>query len=173
MMKVKDFQYINSLDSGSTTYETDLIEYFHLDISKSYTNIQKELAEVLQAEPVTSLPDKIKLNGKWYGVEKDLLECEFEQYIQMDKIIAEDDNIKNLHRLLAIFVRPLNRNWIGKLNKLEKYDIKKQDYISNDLLELDINIGLGYMVFFYHLAMNYMKHINISYLNQKRNLMKV
>ena len=166
-MNVEQFQYINNLNTGSTSYEEDLINYFGLDKTKNYDTIRKELSELIKTEPLTDIKDKFKVNGVLYGFEKELLEQQFDQYIQLDKLLVEDENVKNLHKLLAIYVRPLKRNWYNKL-VIEPYDLKKQEAISNDILKMDIDLALGLMVFFYLDVMKCMNHISIYYLNQKK-----
>jgi len=168
-MKVKDYQFLCSLDSGSTTYEVDLIRYFNIDTTETPENVRKKLLEVIKYEP-KPIKETYIISGKTYGVEKELLDCQFEQFIQLDKILAEERNVDNLHKLLAIYLRPSKKKLFW--NRIEPFDINKQEQIANELLEMNFDEALGAILFFYQNALNtIMKNIKTSYLNKQSQQM--
>lgn len=167
-MTVKDYQFVKSLDSGSTTFELDLIEYFKIDTTKTNKEVKEELVNILRYEE-KEIGQTISINGKEYGIEKDLLSSQFDQFIQLDKILAEDKNVENLHRLLAIYIRPMKRKLFKKV--IEPFDLNKQDEIAKDILNMEIGYAINAMVFFYSYVNNIlMKNIKISYLNKMKKM---
>lgn len=160
-MLVKDFQYINSI-SGSTNYEELILTHFNISKNQTIEKVQLELESALKINPREIKGNFIRFNKKKWGIEKDLLECTYEQFNRLEMLLAEEKNIENLHKLLAIYVRP--RKWF----KIEKFNLKRQDDIAKELLELDMNIAQGLILFFYLNATKSFLNINISYLNQMK-----
>jgi hypothetical protein len=154
------------IDSGSTNYEEQLVDYFKLDRTKKWSESLEELEKLITITPVEIKKSKIKINNKIYKIEKDLLDSSFEQFVRLDNLIAENDNVNNLHKLLAIYLRPVK--WF----QIEKYNLKTQDIIAEELLQMDMNIAQGLLLFFSQYANKYMDNINISYLNRMRKVTK-
>lgn len=158
-MTIRDYQFINSLDITGLTYEEDIINYFKIDKSLTIDEIKNKIKQI------TSIKDKKIKNyfffkGKLWKVEKNMIELSYEQFKSLEILIAEGDNIKNLHKLLAIYVRPVFR----------KYNIKTQDKIYNQLLDLDMSVANGLATLFFSLVMKHTSYITISYLNQRKRL---
>lgn len=168
-MNIKTYQQITSLDSGSTTYVENLVNIFNIDKTKPMKEIEDEIyVKMLIRSVDINNKTKLLINKKIYGIEKDLLELTFEQFSRLETILAEDDNINNLHKLLSIYVRPLNI-----FGKIKKFDINTQEEISNYLLNMDMTYAQSLMVFFFNNATSCMKNINTYYLNQeKMNMME-
>lgn len=166
-MILKDFQYLNTLDSGSTTYEQNLITYFKIDTNQSITKVQSDLQKCLEIKPYEIKKNYIKLKGKRYFIEKNFLDCSYEQFSRLEMILSENKNVENIHKLLSIFIRPY-KYFIFK----SKYNIKEQDDIYNALLELDMDMAQSILLFFYQNVLKSLNNINIHYLNQVKMVVK-
>jgi len=167
-MTIKDFQFISNLDTGST-YENELINHFKIDKTKSVDNVSKDLEVAVKVVPRVFKGNSMWLNKKKYIIEKDFLNCSYEQFTRLDSLLAENDNINNLHKLLSIYVRPYSWWRLG----IEKFYLKKQDIISNELLKMDMNDAQGIILFFFANANLCLRNINIRYLNLEKMAMSI
>lgn len=166
-MILKDFQYINTLDSGSTTYEQSLIEYFKIETNQSIDKVRIDLQKCITIKPFDLKKNSFKLKGKRYFIEKDFLSCTYEQFSRLDMLLAEGNNIENLHKFLSIYVLPYKYYFFKT-----KYNIKSQDKIYGALLELDMNMAQSILLFFYQNVLKSLNNINIHYLNQVKMVVK-
>ena len=157
-MKIFEYQYIHSLDSGATDYEFKIIEYLKIDQSQSWDKVKKDIEDHLKINPREIRHKYLKIGRRIFKIQKEFLQSSFEQFVRLDMLLAEEDNVKNLHKLLAIYVRPL----------FSKFNLKTQDKIENYLLNLDMSIAQGLIVFFSLNATKSLRNINISYLNQMK-----
>jgi hypothetical protein len=166
-MRVKDYQYINTLNSGSTTYEYDVAKYFGVDTTKDIESVRKELVKFIEYDKdYKSGSTYTMFKGKKWMIEDDILSGTFEQWTRLETILSEEDNVKNLHKLLAIYFRPMRKKGFFKY-KIETFSLEKQDGISEELLDLPIEVANSIMVFFYQFVPKLMKNIGIQFLNQK------
>lgn len=162
-MLVRDYIYIDSI-SGETNYEQLLIEHFKINTKQLPEKVHEDLLEVLKIVPIEGIKKSIYVNKKKFMIENDFLECTYEQFTRLDNILSENNNIQNIHKLLAIYCRPFTiRRW-----GIEKFNIHTQDDIAERLLSLDMNIAQGVLLFFYQNAAKSLLNMNISYLNQKK-----
>lgn len=164
-MTVKQYQEIHKLDEGSDTYEVDICKVLNINIARPIDEVRKDLKDIMVIE-TSNVVGSYKLNGRVYKVESDLLESTYEQFVELDKILAEDDNIGNLHKLISIYFRPTRFN-IFKMKRVPiTFNLKEQDKIYNEIQEhLDIKVANSVILFFYQIATKSLRHINISYLN--------
>lgn len=168
-MKVSDFKYISSLDSGSTTYETDLIKYFKISTDQTIEKVGEDLKKVMDIVPIEKVKGYYWFKKKLWKLCIPLQDETFDQWARMETILAEENNVQNINRLLAIYFRPVR--WYGKVRK---FSLKTQEKIEEDLLDLDMNIANGMMLFFSIVGFKYMNNIKVFYLNQlKTNQMEV
>lgn len=158
-MNIRQWQQINLIPTGNT-YEYEMSKLFNLDINRSIEDVRKDINKIIEIKEY-KLKNKVIFHNKTWKWETDLIESTFEQWIRLDQLLAEEDNIKNLHKLLAIYFRPC---WKGKIHK---YNLNEQDKVSEELLDLDVNIATALMVFFYHLVALSMNFIKIPFLKQK------
>lgn len=163
-MTIKDYQYLNKLDTGSTTYEYDICKYFNIDTTKSLEEVKLIINKINNIEEY-KLEDYITFNNRRWYIEKDILDSTFEQWIRLETIISVGDNLKNLHKLLAIYLRPTKRNWYGKLI-IEPFNMDTQDDLANELLDLDISKAQSIILFFYQLVPQFFNHMKIVFLNR-------
>lgn len=168
-MQIKDYQFLHSLDSGSTSYETDLIDYFKINRNQSYDKVIEELNLKLFIKNNEFTGDSIKVGKKVFKVEKDFLECNYEQFVRLEMLLAEENNIHNLHKLLAVYFRPRKFNYLKLRWDIEFFDLKKQDEISEYIKEnMDVDDAQSLLVFFYQLGIKCFRNMNIYYLNQMK-----
>jgi len=167
-MKLKHYQYLHTLDSGSTLYEEYLCTSLNINMNQSMEKVRDEIYKKMEIKAKEWTGKWIIVNGKIFGVEQDFLQSKYEQFVRLDQILAEGDNVKNLHRLLAIYVRP--KKWLWKKFRygIEEYNLNKQDKIANELLDLDMNEANGLILFFYLNVKKCSRNINIYYLNQRK-----
>lgn len=171
-MNIKDYQYIIKLNTGSTTYELDICKYFNISTDRSNELVYADMAKYMKIEPV-EIKEKEIING--YMLERDILKCTYEQWKQLELILADDDNENNLHKLIAIYFRPairIKKNIFSKERyEIEKFDLDKYELNSEKLLELDMNIASGLLVFFYQNVPRLLNNIKIHYLNNQNQMM--
>ena len=160
---IKDYQEISKIPTG-VTYEQDLVKYFNIDTTLTYDEIKIELENKLSAREY-ELKDTF-IHNKIWTYEKDFLDCTFEQWIRLEQLLAEGDNIKNFEKLLAIYCRPASKKWYQRKYKIEKFDLNKQDKIAEELLSLEISIAKEILSAFFLLVIQSMNYIKIHYLNQ-------
>ena len=169
-MTVKDFQFLNIINTGSTSFIYDVAKYFNLPTDIDMEVVNEMINNITDYKTKEIVSDVITINGKKYGLEKELLNCKFSQYMRLDALLNENNNIANLHHLLAIYVRPIKKKWFK--TSIEPYDVDKQELIANKILNMEIGEALGCMIFFYQRGMRYLKIGNISYLNQLKKAKK-
>jgi len=160
-MNIKTYQQIASIDTGSTTYDEQIITILGIDKNQTIDKISAEITKLTQITPYTIKRNSFRLNGKRYKIEKDFIELTYEQFTRLDSLIAEEDNIGNLHKLLSIYVRPTD--WFGRI---KPFNLKTQEKIYNELLDMNMDFAQGLMLLFFSNATRCINNINISYLNQ-------
>jgi len=159
-MLVKDFKKISLLDTGSTTYELDLIKYFKIDTTKTIDEVGEQLKKCMEITPTTKFKKYYWFNKKLWKVCFPFTDESFDQWARLETILAENNNLQNINRLLALYFRPVK--WYGKV---KKFDLNTQEPIEEDLLDLDMNIANGLLLFFSIVAFKYMNNIRAHYLN--------
>lgn len=162
-MLVKDFRYISTLDTGSTTYETDLINYFKIDTNQTLEKCGMDLKNKMDIVPVSKVRKYYWFKKKLWKLCTPLMDETYDQWARMEVILAEGDNIRNLNRLLAIYFRPVR--WYGKV---KPFSLKTQEKIEEDILELDMNLANGFMLFFSVRGFKFLNNIKAFYLNQRK-----
>lgn len=160
-MTIKDYIFITK--SGRT--EKEILNYFKIDQSQTIQKVSTDLKIKMVIPPVSSVKRYTRIGNTIFKIEKNLSELSYEQFNRLETLLAEDDNVSNLHKLLSIYVRPIN--WYGGI---QKYNFNKQEKIYDKLLNMDIGVANSILQFFFLNAVSYMKNINISYLNQKKRM---
>lgn len=167
-MKIRDYQALTLIPTGAT-YEAEVAKYFGIDLNQPYEGVQEDITAKLTV-PDIKIGTNIFHKGKVWNVEKDFLNCTFEQWIRLETLLAEDKNTANLHKLLAIYCRPAHKRWYQKKYHINKYDLTLQDQLAEDLLDLDMAIAKEIIQGFFLLAIKSMSYIKIHYLNQLRKV---
>jgi len=162
-MIIRDFKYISTLDTGSTTYELDLINYFKIPTNQSVEKVGEQLKKYMDVVPITKFKKYYWFKGKLWKVCMPLQDETFDQWSRMETILAEENNIQNINRLLAIYFRPVR--WYGKVRK---FNLNTQEKIEESLLDLDMNIANGLTLFFSIVGFKYMNNIKVFFLNQTK-----
>lgn len=161
-MKVKDFQYINTIPTG-ITYNLEFAKYFNLDLNMTNEEMTSEFEEITKIKK-KKLEKYIFVNGKKYIYNNDLKKCSFAQFIQLETLVNENDNVKNLHRLIALFCRPAKRKWFRYV--IEPFDLETQNQIAENILEMEIEDAQELILFFYHLVENYSLNMKLHFLTE-------
>ena len=165
-MKIKDFQAISAIPTGAT-YILDIAKYFGLDVNKPVDDISDEI-ELLTIIKNRPLEKYISINGKRYMYEKNLKEASFGAFITLENILSENDNVKNMHRLIGLFCRPAKRKWFKWY--LTPYNDETYEKNCEAILEMDIDDAQSLILFFYHFVEHYSTNMKIFYLNQKKKV---
>ena len=160
-MTIKDYIFITQ--SGIT--EKELLDYFKIDQSQTIDKVSADLKIKIKIPVVSQVKRYIRIGNTIYKIDKNIAQLSYEQFNRLETLLAEGDNVSNLHKLLSIYVRPIN--WYGGI---QKYNFNKQEKIYDKLLNMDIGVANSIIQFFFLNAVNYMKNINISYLNQMKKM---
>ena len=164
-MVIRQYQQINLINTGSTTYELEVAKVLNIKTDRSEADVRADIKRELLI-PDYKIGKYIYFNKKEWLIEKDLLDSTFEQWIQLEILINKQDNINNLHRLLAIYLRPIRKSKILKRKEIEPYNLEKQEAIANELLDLPLEIAKTLMIFFYQFVVESLNNMKITYLNK-------
>lgn len=94
----------------------------------------------------------IKHNGITYGFIPNLDSITYGENTDLVNYISNWDT---MHRAMSVMYRPVKKNWLGRVKVSNgQYEIEKYTSTSNadDFLDIDADIVLGAMVFFYNLT---------------------
>jgi hypothetical protein len=160
-MTIKQYQDLMLLDSGSTTYEYEVVKCMNLKMNLKIEDIQELLKRELEIKEYIIKNNRFYFNKKLWSIDKDFLDGSFEQFIRVEQLVAEENNIQNLHTLFAIYCRPMKYKFIK-----QKFDSKMLEDIEKELLELPMDIAQAVLLFFYHVVQEYMRYITIPFLNK-------
>lgn len=169
-MKVtlNQYQQIYSIPSGATEreYTNELLKIFNISDIKSVKSIKNTIDDITIPEVKELDKFTFKINGRKYGVVKDIMKDSYNAWMQYEAIVntspTEDDIIKNLHKILAIYIR--EKNIWGKVKSISKIDIEQGE---KDMLDMPIDKALAANVFFYLNIMDFIKSTKMYYLNQR------
>lgn len=173
-MNIRQFQQIQLLNTGSTTYINDVFNIMNLNIEgKTIPEVNGLLTQIFELKTYqgTNFRKKIKLNRKTFYIVKDIMKISYQEWVAYEAIMnqAETDEyiLNNLHKILSIFIRPRQFNWKKLHYEIQSFDPDKLDERSEELLNLDINEAQAINLFFYHNVTNFMKNIKKHYLNNQ------
>ena len=171
-MKLKTFQEIDKIDKSlpQNEYNKLVIEALNYNIDELTKDEVSRIVKESFNVPDKPLKKVIKLGGKKYKYDNDMLKITFGQWIQMEQIMSltnEDNYTQYIHKILAIFLR--ETKWNGKIKPFNSDDI---DVIAKNIQEnMDVNVAIKLGVFFYHNASEYMRRITkILYLQDQMKM---
>ena len=172
-MNIRDYIHINQIPTGDTMeFNTKVLEYFTVNTQDmTVKEVSKKVKELTSIKANEIKTNKIKVDGEWYMIDKDITKSTFGQFIELESYLSDETYLINhLNEVLAIYVRPRVKSITGF--KIQKWDPEKKDDISNKLLLMDINDAFGLNVFFYHNAQDSIKNIKTFYLQQMMKELK-
>jgi len=178
-LNVEQYQKIYLLSSGLTSsqYTKEVVKIMNIDGSK-YTikEIKEKIDSIKIPQPKKLNKFKITIVNREFTIVNNIMKSSFNEWIQYESIIGvspnDEDIIKNLHKILAIFVRPTKRKWLfwKTITPLADTDIEKnEEYMK----KLSIEDALSINVFFYLREMNFIQNTKRYYLNQRTKLAQV
>ena len=103
---------------------------------------------------------KIYFNNKWWYWDKDISETSVESWCQMSEILAMKEDVST--RLISIYFRPVG----------EKFNVKRLDDISEELLDMDVNLYIALNKVFFYQGMKLLNSSRVHYLNQLKKKRK-
>ena len=95
-MLVKDFIYVSSLNTGSTTFESDIIKYFKINTNQTLEKVAEDLDKIIKIENKVLKNRYIFFNKKLWKICIPLEYETFDQWARMENILAEGNNNKNI-----------------------------------------------------------------------------
>lgn len=178
-MNVEQYQKVYAIPSGLTAsqYTKEVVKIFNIDGNKFTTKeIKEKIDSIRIPEPKGLKSFKITIDGKDFSIVKDIMKSSFNEWIQYESVVGasptEYDIVRNLHKILAIFVRPTKRKWLfwKSITPLAETDIDENEkYIK----KMDIEDALNINVFFYLREMNFITDTKRYYLNHRTKLAQV
>jgi hypothetical protein len=171
-INVEQYQALYTIPSGTTgnDYTTKVLDIFNIDGSK-YTI--KEINEVVNGIKIPSIKKLDKFNitivNSKFTIVNNIMKSTFNEFIQYEALVGSSPDeatiIKNLHKVLAIFVRPT----IGSLFWKRIKPLDKTDIIENEKMMLKMNIedAIAINVFFYQRELTFIQNTKKHYLNQR------
>ena len=163
-MTLKQYQEINLIPTG-TTYEFELAKYFNIDTNEGIEDVRRKLKKELEIKEY-KLGETFTFNGKAWYIEKELMDATFEQWTTLELLVAEGDNLKNLHKILAIYCRPMEQGKFLRRKRISKFRLDKHEELAQELLHLPIDITQTLVLFFYQSVIQSLNYIKIAFLNQ-------
>lgn len=172
-MKLKQYQEYARIDSGSTDLEISANIFKIMGLNPDEykdKDVMKEIQNILKPLLLSQNKYKyVKLKNRWYKVDRDLHELRLGQWITFDNIMksVDKDNISDyFHYIISCFLRPC-RFW--KLFP-KSFNSDKIKEISELVLDMEISIAMELTNFFFLYTQNYMRNMNIEYLEKLDNL---
>ena len=169
MINLRQYQELCKIESGTTNLEyykkiADLIpiDYSNLTDNELDTKVKEWLSKIVTSSKKVNY---IKMNNKWYKVDRDLYTLKFSQWIYFDDVMRNvgDNSYDHIHLILAAFLRPC------KFYKFKphKFEIGKTEDISDTILNyLDVTIALELVNFFFHYTVNSTMNTHTEYLGK-------
>lgn len=167
-MKLRDYIELNKIDKDDKEYDIKVLKYFNIDYSKlTPLQVKEKIKEFTNVNATKITKNKIKINGERFHIDN-ILKSTYSQWILLESYLTEEDYfINNLHKVLAIYIRPRVFNW-KKLRwegkKFSDIDLEKN---SEKILDMDVNDAFGLNVFFYQRDKKSINNMKILYLNEK------
>jgi len=171
----KDIELLSILTGLSTE---DIV-----DINIDTVKYMFKSLEFLFEQKEHTLIEKIKLDGQWYGLNPDMKNITFGEYIDLETFSDLEKKQDSLHILMAILYRPITtpkkrKNLVSFLNSyiynkddtysVEKYDPDTVEERSKVFLEhMTIDVTLGALFFFILLKVIYTENTQ-HYLSKKK-----
>lgn len=165
-MKIRDFIFLNGQDSGSTSYMMDVCRYFNIDTTKTVEGMTKDLMKIIKINDKINIEKKgfFIFKGRKWIYDNDFLKYSGEQWERFESFLGPGKE-KHINKLLAVYTRPCNI-----FGKPEKFDMRTQDKIENDLLDLDYELGIKLNVFFCQDINIFIHYIKIPYINEMNRM---
>lgn len=166
-MKLKQYIELNKLDKNDSNYNLKVLDFFNIDYSNmKIMDVYKKVKELTDIKPNEIKSNKIKINGKWFIIDKEITKSKYNQFVTLESYMNDEKFfIEHLNEVLSIYVRPRVWSW-KKLRWIgEEFDFKKKKKNDESLLDMDINDAFGLNVFFYLNETSSIKKMKTHYLN--------
>lgn len=170
MTTILQYQKYCDLGTGRTDMEylSEVSKIIGIDVSKlNNDQVIEKITEWINTIIAIKKEIKyLKIQKKWYKVDKDLYNLKFSQWINFDSIVNGMTNEKaynEIHYVVATFIRPC-RLWKLFPRKFNMNDFIKTSKIVQE--HMDIKEALNLYNFFLSYTINSMNNSNISYLEK-------
>jgi hypothetical protein len=169
-INIEQYQALYLIPTGITSeeYTKTVLDIFKID---GETHTVREITKILNSIKVPTSKQlkkfRIKIDGVTYGIVNDIMKATYNEWIQYDSIVGSSPDeatiIKNLHKILAIYVRPIERKLFKK--KMVPLDKLEIDINEKAMLKMRIEDALSVNVFFYLREQNFIQRTKMHYLN--------
>lgn len=105
--------------------------------------------------PEAKKTEFVKVNGRKYGL-VDFSKMSLAQMVDIEEYY-NDGVVSNAHKILSVLMLPVKRNIPFMKVQLEDYEA--DEVRENDILDLDMELVWGNLLFFYLIEMKYMKDL--------------
>jgi hypothetical protein len=176
-LKIKD--YVSTL--SQMPYESELeynqrriatilnvpIEYIANLPYSIYTDYLVELKNIEDNIRGFRVKDKVKIGNTWYKIDTDIMKITAAQFIDASAFSKEVQ--KDLHKFLAVFLRPMT--W--RFGKVANYDGKRHKEISESVFEnMTMKDAQPFLVFFCKILQELSTHIGTYLLEEVETIVK-
>jgi hypothetical protein len=176
-LKIKD--YVSTL--SQMPYESELeynqrriatilnvpIEYIANLPYSIYTDYLVELKNIEDNIRGFKVKDKVKIGKTWYKIDTDIMKITAAQFIDASAFSKEVQ--KDLHKFLAVFLRPMT--W--RFGKVANYDGKRHKEISESVYEnMTMKDAQPFLVFFCKVLQELSTHIGTYLLEEVEMIVK-
>jgi len=176
-LKIKD--YVSTL--SQMPYESELeynqrriatilnvpIEYIANLPYSIYTDYLVELKNIEDNIRGFRVKDKVKIGKTWYKIDTDIMKITAAQFIDASAFSKEVQ--KDLHKFLAVFLRPMT--W--RFGKVANYDGKRHKEISESVYEnMTMKDAQPFLVFFCKVLQELSTHIGTYLLEEVETIVK-
>lgn len=177
-MNIRQYQQIYNIPTGITSleYSKEILRIYDMDGDKYSMKEVEDFIHKIKFNDLESLKTlNIKINGKKYGIVKDIMKSSFSEmieYLNIFKTESEDVIINNLHNILGVFVRPYEKRFLF-LKRFKRFNEIDYEQNCKDMLEMDIEDAIKINVFFWNNVTNFINRIKKRSLNQQIVMMRV
>ncbi len=176
-LKIKD--YVSTL--SQMPYESELeynqrriatilnvpIEYIANLPYSIYTDYLVELKNIEDNIRGFKVKNKVKIGKTWYKIDTDIMKITAAQFIDASAFSKEVQ--KDLHKFLAVFLRPMT--W--RFGKVANYDGKRHKEISESVFEnMTMKDAQPFLVFFCKVLQELSTHIGTYLLEEVETIVK-
>jgi hypothetical protein len=176
-LKIKD--YVSTL--SQMPYESELeynqrriatilnvpIEYIANLPYSIYTDYLVELKNIEDNIRGFRVKEKVKIGKTWYKIDTDIMKITAAQFIDASAFSKEVQ--KDLHKFLAVFLRPMT--W--RFGKVANYDGKRHKEISESVYEnMTMKDAQPFLVFFCKVLQELSTHIGTYLLSEVETIVK-
>jgi hypothetical protein len=154
LIKINELITTYKDDEKEFTKQFTLLVFGSLDVEKSV--LDKTIQDFYDSSNNTDLIQRFFYNEVEYGFIPNLSKITAGEFIDLDNYFSVE--VKEYHKIAAILYRPVTKS-INKYYEIERYE--GTDKLSQIMLNVNSQVILGAMVFFWSLSKSLLDHTSI------------